>query len=155
MQLLLLAREHAVDPALLACLKHLQQQVGRPQGQLNGRQVHLVDLRSTAAMCFAQQVASMPSRLCLHLLVALASGCSGHAALQKAADDLASSACKRLCKLLSASASSLDAESQQLLVAYVSPLQHMLNDELRRTVFEGIQFELLRVRFAWSCFLNY
>ncbi|EFN57315.1 hypothetical protein CHLNCDRAFT_143939 [Chlorella variabilis] len=66
-QLLLLAREHAVEPAVLACLQRLQ-----------------------------QQVPSLPATACLALLSALETGVSGHEKLQAAAGKLAAAICKHL-----------------------------------------------------------
>ncbi|EFN57869.1 expressed protein [Chlorella variabilis] len=114
-QLLLLAREHAVEVAVLACVQQLQ-----------------------------QQVPTMSATPCLTLLSVLETGTSGHDQLQAKADKLAAAACDRLCKLLVAGTSMAESGEQQQLLQYLGPMQVMLNSERRRKLFARIPFGLLR-----------
>lgn len=93
------------------------------------------------------QVGKLATPTCLALLAALDTGVSGHAAVQAKGRKLTEQAVKRLCRLLKNDDGALaaDAGVQAALLAWLGPLQSMLNCDVRRTVFESVPFELLRV----------
>ena len=84
--------------------------------------------------------------MCLELLAQLETGVSEHEQLQALGDRLLTAACERLAGLLSSDAElRADAVVQAQLLAFLGPLQHMLNDTRRRDLFGKLPFELLRV----------
>ncbi|KAL4434302.1 hypothetical protein ABPG75_000743 [Micractinium tetrahymenae] len=115
LQLLLLAREHAVEAAVLACIRLLQ-----------------------------KQAIQLPARTCLCLLTSLESGVSGEASIQVPANRLLDACCHRLRMLFKAEGALQDAEERGMLLQLLCPLQEMLNDRLRRKLFLALPFPVLR-----------
>ncbi|KAL4434365.1 hypothetical protein ABPG75_000806 [Micractinium tetrahymenae] len=124
LQLLMLAREHAVEAAVLACTQALQ-----------------------------DQAPSLPAAFVMHLLPALDTGVSGDAGIQAAADKLAAACCDRLSQWL-AQGGAPDATEQHLLLQALGPLQDMLNDERRRRLFLKLPFALLRDCILDDAYMN-
>ncbi|KAI7843256.1 hypothetical protein COHA_003090 [Chlorella ohadii] len=115
--LLLLAREHAVEPAIAACLQQL-----------------LI------------QVQLLPPSVCLSLITELETGCSAHSSVQAAADQLVSLCCNRLGALLAEAPALLPAHIQlhAAVLSYLGPLHCMLRDDARRQLFAKLPFWMLR-----------
>ncbi|PSC71139.1 Kelch 8 [Micractinium conductrix] len=113
--LLVLAREHAVEAAVMGCVQRLQ-------GQANG----------------------LPATACMGLWSALGTGVSGEAAIQAAADKLAEACFDRLCTLVQAEGALQDAVEQRALLQLLGPLQDMLNDERLRKLWRVLPLALLR-----------
>ncbi|PRW39125.1 secretion system E [Chlorella sorokiniana] len=116
LRLLLLAREQAAEPVVAACLWQLSSKADQ-----------------------------LPAAACLALLSHLETGVSEHAELRSLGSNLLAAACGRTLQLLSQDAAvRSDAAVQAQLLAYLGPLQHMLNDLQRRDLFLSLPFELLR-----------
>ena len=163
-RLLLLAREHAVEPCVAACLQLLLDKVWRMSSC--GIHAHIgcagtlqpASSMPTTSNLFCMhykaqwphspaQAADLPATTCLLLLSTLDTGASEHSALQAAADRLLAACCERTGELLEAdSATSANADVQAQLLRFLGPLQHMLNDQRRRELYRGLPFEMLRVR---------
>ncbi|KAL4434329.1 hypothetical protein ABPG75_000770 [Micractinium tetrahymenae] len=115
LQLLLLAREHVVEVAVLSCIHAL-----------------------------LEQGPSLPAAACMQVLPALDTGVSGDADIQAAADMLAGACCDRLGVLLAAEGALQGPEEQRLLLQLLGPWQEMLNDKRLRDLFLKLPFGVLR-----------
>lgn len=104
-------------------------------------------LRRLAYTLCRAQVDQLPVAACLELLTQLGTGVSEHEQLQALGSSLLAAACTRVAKLLSEDAALRgNADVQAQLLAFLGPLQHMLNDTRRRELFVQLPFQLLRVR---------
>lgn len=146
MRLMVLAREHGVEPCVAACLQLLSQKVGHDP--CDGHPF------LASSMCAPQQCPGPHARLqelscatSLALMSVLEPGCSTHGGVQAAADQLAELCAKRVRKALAADPhlATGDANVQALLLRYLGPLQDMLNEEKKWAFFIKLPFVVLRV----------
>lgn len=117
LRLLLLAREHLVEAAVLGCIDALLAQAPR-----------------------------LPAVACMRLLAALDTGVPSAAGTQAVADKLSDACCDRLGVVLTAEGALQGPDEQRLLLQLLGPWQEMLNSKRLRGLFLKMPFELLRVR---------
>ena len=161
LSLLLLAREHAVEPAVAACLQLLLRQVRWVERRCSRFSQHILCMAMKQCLCCSHvalvcstictQASQLPAIVCLTLLHELDTGCSAHDSVQAAAHQLASLSYYSMFTTLRAPATIADREVQAALLRYLGPLHDMLNDHHRRQLFMSLSFETVRVSAAKRC----
>lgn len=154
LSLLLLAREHAVEPAVAACLQLLLRQVRWVERRCSRFSQHMAMAMKQCLCCshvasvcstICTQASQLPAIVCLTFLNAMETGCSAHDSVQVAARQLASACYYRVFTTLREPATIADKDVQAALLRYLGPLHEMLDDSQRRQLFMCLPFNTMRV----------